>query len=115
MHEGQVDYGVAGLGAELEAGEVGEGARVGCRAGFGQEGDGGGAVGEAEDLVAVFEEFVDGGAADEAGGSGDEDAHLWGGRGIWRDDLFVECRGLRRSRRSWWISNERIYKLGIYC
>ena len=39
-------------------------------------------MGEAEDLVAVFEQFVDGGAADEAGRSGDEDAHGWGGRGM---------------------------------
>ena len=76
-----MDDGVAGLGAALQACEVLEVALVGVGAGFGEGGDRSGASGETEDLVAVFEQFADGGLADEAGGSGDEDAHGWGWEG----------------------------------
>ena len=78
VHEGEVDDCVAGLGAALQASEVREVAFVGGCARLGEAGGGGGAPGEAEDLVVVFEQFADGGLADEAGGSRDEDAHGWG-------------------------------------
>ena len=50
---------------------------MGFGTGGGEGSDGGIAAGESEDLVPVFEEFLDGGLADEAGGSGDEDTHVW--------------------------------------
>ncbi len=88
VDEGEVNYAVGGLGAAAEALEVFEVAFVGFGAGGGEGGDVGFAAGEAEDLVAIFEEFVDGGAADEAGGAGDEDAHSGFGETCLSKDVF---------------------------
>ncbi len=82
VDEGEVNYAIGGLGAAAEALEVLEVAFVGLSAGGGEGGDIGFAAGEAEDLMIVFEEFVDSGAADEAGGAGDEDAHGGWGSGV---------------------------------
>lgn len=45
---------------------------MGFDTGGGEGSDGGIAAGESEDLMPIFEEFLDGGLADEAGGSGNE-------------------------------------------
>ncbi len=87
VDESEVDDAVGGCGAAAEALEVFDVAFVGFGACRGERGDVGFATGETENLVAIFEELVDGGAADEAGGAGDEDAHS----GFWGEDCQKMC------------------------
>ena len=95
-----MDNAVGGCRSALQALEVLEVAFVGVRAGFGEGFDGRFVAGETEDLVAVFEQFLDGGLADEAGGTGDEDAHVclmvgWFWVWVLEEDVLVFIGTLR--------------------
>ena len=71
----EVDDGVGGLGASPDAGEIVEVAAADLDP-LGRQGRGGGVgPGQPGDLVSGGEQFIDGGGADPAGGSGDENAH----------------------------------------